>query len=130
MECWLVTLFLHPKGRSINGKVSYSRSQVYRPGPSTTLQHKDLSPVLLITWSFMSMTPNALNLRPMSHEAIYRQPVPGNLQEEKAFTFECSRIFLRDRKTLFEKLLMCYRSGPVECTAVGCLQVACKNCLV
>ena len=25
-----------------------------------------------------------------SHDAIYRQPVPGNLQEEKAFTFEFS----------------------------------------
>ena len=25
----------------------------------------------------------------VSHEAIYWQPVPGNLQEEKPFPFEC-----------------------------------------
>ncbi len=30
----------------------------------------------------------------MSHQAIYWQPVPGNLHEEKTFTFQCSYIFL------------------------------------
>ncbi len=63
----------------------------------------------------------------MSHEAIYRQPVPGNLHEEKAFSFECSHIFLNDRKTLFEKLLLCYENGPVSCTAS---KLPGKNCLV
>ena len=67
----------------------------------------------------------------MSHEAINRQPVPGNFQEEKPFTFQCSGIVLVDHKTLFENQLMCYQSGVVACTAaVGCLQVACKGCLV
>ena len=69
-------------------------------------------------------------LRAMSHKAIYRQPVPCDLQEKKPFTFECSHIILGDRKTLFEKNIMCYQSGHVECNAVDCLQVACKSCLV
>ena len=42
----------------------------------------------------------------MSHEAINKQPVPGNLQEEKPFTFQCSGIVLIDYKTLFENQLM------------------------
>ena len=29
----------------------------------------------------------------MSREALYGQPVPGNLQEEKAFPFECLKFF-------------------------------------
>ena len=33
--------------------------------------------------------------------------------------FTC--ILLGDLKTLFEKLLMCYQSGLVVCTAVDCL---------
>ncbi len=49
----------------------------------------------------------------MSHEAFYRQPFPGNLQEEKALTFQFPQNVLGDRKLLFEKLLMCYQSGPV-----------------
>ena len=32
----------------------------------------------------------------------------------KAFTFECSHIILWDHKTSFEKLLVCYQSGPAE----------------
>ena len=55
----------------------------------------------------------------MSHEAIYRQPEPGNLQEKKTFTLECLHIILVDRKTLSEKLLKCYQSCPVAGTAVG-----------
>ena len=65
----------------------------------------------------------------MSHEAIYGQPVPGNLHEEMAFTFECSPISLVDRKTMFENWPVCYQSGHVVCTAVGCLQVGSKSCL-
>ena len=38
--------------------------------------------------------------------------------------------FLVDCKTMFEKWIMCYQSGPVACTAVGCLQVACKSSFV
>ena len=34
--------------------------------------------------------------------AIYRQPVPGNLQEEQAFTFQYSHFVLGDHETLFE----------------------------
>ena len=49
----------------------------------------------------------------MSHEAIYRQPVPGNLQEENPSTFEFSHIILGDHETLLETLLMLYLSGPV-----------------
>ena len=37
------------------------------------------------------------------HEAIFGQPVPGNLHVEKAFTFEHSPISLVDRRTMFEK---------------------------
>ena len=83
----------------------------------------------------------------MSHEAIYSQwergmqilaftilvkknSLPGNLPEEKAFTFQGSKILLVDRKTFLKKLLMCYRSVPVACAAAGCLKVACKSCLV
>ena len=73
---------------------------------------------------------NVVSQRDMSHKAIYRQPVPGNLQEEKPFTFQCSPIFLVDYKILFENQLMGHRSGPVACTEVGCLQVGCKSCLV
>ena len=73
---------------------------------------------------------NLWSFRAMSHEAIYRQPVPGNLQEDNSFSFECLHTFIGNRKTLFAKLLMCYRGGPVACTAVACLQVACKSCLV
>ncbi len=40
------------------------------------------------------------NLRAMSHEAIYRQPVPGNLHEEKTFTIQCSYIFLGDHEMM------------------------------
>ena len=61
------------------------------------------------------------NIRPMSRKAIYRQPVPGNLQEEGTFSYDFSHYFLGDGKTLFAKLLICYLSDPVECTAVGCL---------
>ena len=64
----------------------------------------------------------SLTLRAMSHEEIYGQPVPGNLREEKAFTFECSPIFLVDSKKMFENWPVCYQSGHVVCTAVGCLQ--------
>ena len=43
-------------------------------------------------------------LRAISHEAIYGQPVQGNLQEERAFTFECSPYLLVDHKTLLKKI--------------------------
>ena len=49
-----------------------------------------------------------LHVRTMSHEAIYRQPVPGNLQEEEAFSYDFSHSFLGDGKTPFVKSLMCY----------------------
>ena len=49
----------------------------------------------------------------MSHDAIYGQPVPGNLHEVKAFTFECSPIFLVIRRTMFETWPFCYQSGNV-----------------
>ena len=69
---------------------------------------------------------NHSNLRAMSHEAIYGQPVQGNLQEEKAFTFECSPISLVDRKTMFENWPVCYQSGHV----VKVVKVAsCDNAL-
>ena len=62
----------------------------------------------------------------MSHKAIYGQPVPGNLQEGKAFTFQCSPISLLDRKTMFENLPVCYQSGHV----VKVVKVAsCDNAL-
>ena len=65
-------------------------------------------------------------IKPMSQAEIYRQgkPVPGNLQEEMAFLFQCPYLFLGDCETLFEKTLLCYQKDPVACTAVGCLQVA------
>lgn len=37
----------------------------------------------------------------MSHEAIYRQPVPGHLQDEKAVTFQCLPLNLVDHNTMF-----------------------------
>ena len=52
-------------------------------------------------------------LRAMSNWASYRQPVPGNLQEEKPFTFQFLGIFLVYNKTLYENWIMYYRSGPV-----------------
>ena len=60
--------------------------------------------------------------RSMSHEAIYRAiSMKMNGVSSYPFTY-----ILGEPKTLFEKLLMCYQSGRVVCTAVGCLQVACK----
>ena len=50
----------------------------------------------------------------MSNEAIYGQPVPGNLHEENASTFECSPISLVDRKTMFANWPVIYQSGHVE----------------
>ena len=69
-------------------------------------------------------------VRAMSHKAIYRQPVPGNLQEDMPFTFHCSHTLLVDRRTLLKKWPLCDKSGPVACTAVGYLQIASKSCLV
>ena len=66
----------------------------------------------------------------MSHREIYRQPVPGNLQEDMPFTFHCSHTLLVDRRTLLKKWPLCDKSGPVACTAVGYLQIASKSCLV
>ena len=42
---------------------------------------------------------------------IHRQPNPGNLHEEKALTFECSHIFLRDHKTNCLGNYLCARPG-------------------
>ena len=57
-------------------------------------------------WALRGRPGEAYQTRAMSHEAIYRQPVPGNLHEEKAFTFECSPISLVDRKTMLGKWLV------------------------
>ena len=43
-----------------------------------------------------------MSIRVMSLKAIYRQHVPGDLPEEKAFAFECSHIFLVDQKKMFK----------------------------
>ena len=57
--------------------------------------------------------------------AIFRQSL-----RRRSITFESSYNFLGDRKTSSEKNLKYYQSGPVAWTAVGCLQVGCKICLV
>ena len=44
--------------------------------------------------------------RAMSLEAIDRQSVPGNLKDEKPFTFKCSHNFLWNRKPLFDNVLI------------------------
>ena len=53
----------------------------------------------------------------MSHVAIHRQPVPGNLQEDMPFTFQRSNIFLHCLKNDS----CATKTGPVACTAMGCL---------
>ena len=72
-----------------------------------------------VCWANCKIRPWTIQ-RDMSHKAIYRQPVPGNLDP---LPFACSHN-LFDIKTVFEKLLVWYQSVPFECTAVVCLQVA------
>ena len=47
--------------------------------------------------------------------------------EFESGALNCSATTLQ--KTLFDKWLTCCQSGPAPCTAVGCLQVACKSWL-
>ena len=56
-------------------------------------------------------------VRAMSHEAIHRQPVPGNLKEENPFTFENSHNFMGFLRHSVGKILMWYQSGL---TALHC----------
>ena len=70
--------------------------------------------------------------RAISYKAIYRQPVPGNLKEVCHLYFNVHIFFLGLVRHCLKNYLgrAYYQSGPGACTAVGCLQVACKSCLV
>ena len=105
-------------------------------------------------WSVLFRGCCKMIVRAMSHEAIYRQPVPGNLQatgsrqftgnqfqatgsrqpvpgnfqeERKAIHISLFTYFSCGWKDNVQKGLICYRSSFVSCTVVGCLQVACKK---
>ena len=67
-------------------------------------------------------------IKVMSHWAIYRQPVPGNLQEESLFSFKFSQCFPEDSKLQLGEYLCCWCSLGLN--AVGCLQVVWKICPV
>ena len=45
------------------------------------------------------------SVRAMSQKAIYGQPVPGNLHEDRAIIFECSFTAFEGCEMMFEKLL-------------------------
>lgn len=57
----------------------------------------------------------------MSHEAIYRQTVPGNLNEE---TFQFAHHFLWERELQVEECPLCCLNVPC---AFGCPQEARKQ---
>ena len=50
-------------------------------------------------------------IKAMSHEAIYRQRVPGNPQEEKNIHISFLYNLLEDSKSLLQTCFLCYRSA-------------------